>query len=511
MTRREAIGCLAAPALFAGGGALASDPAPNIVILLADDLGYGDTSCYGAQRVHTPNIDRLAGRGVRFTDAHTTAATCTPSRYSLLTGEYSFRMPGAKVLPGDAPALIQPGRVTIASMLKERGYRTAVIGKWHVGLGDGNLDWNSEIRPGPLEIGFDESFIIPATGDRVPCVYVENHRVANLDPKDPIKVDYHGPLDDQPTGKTHPEMLKMKPSHGHDMTIVNGISRIGYMSGGKKALWNDETMADTLTNRAVSFIDRNAKRPFFLYFATHDIHVPRSPNRRFRDATTMGPRGNVIAELDWCVGKVVTALEQRGLLENTLIVFSSDNGAVVDDGYQDEAVAKLGSHRPNGPLRGGKYSNFEGGTRIPCIVQWPARVKPGVSDALISQLDLLRSFAELTGAGLPPGAAPDSENMLPALLGESSKGRQLLVEQATVLSLRDETWKFIQPSPGPKIAAGTGIEMGTDSEPQLYDLSGDIGETDNLAAQHPAKVAEMAAKLQGICAKDTQPVAGKKI
>ena len=377
MTRRDFVRSAAAATFFAGRE-MSAAPLPNIVFMNADDLGYGDTSCYGAQRVHTPNIDRLAQRGVRFTDAHTSAATCTPSRYSLLTGEYAFRVPNAKVLPGDAPALIQPGRVTLASLLRDRGYRTGVIGKWHVGLGNGNIDWNTDIKPGPLEIGFDECFIIPATGDRVPCVFVENHRVANLDPRDPLKVDYRGPLDDEPTGRTHPELLKMKPSHGHDMTIVNGISRIGYMSGGKAALWNDETMADTLTDRAVSFIDRNAARPFFLYFATHDIHVPRSPHQRFRDSTPMGPRGNVIAELDWCAGKLTQALEQRGLLEKTLLIFTSDNGGVVDDGYQDEAVAKLGSHRPNGPLRGGKYSNFEGGTRIPFIAHWPARIKPAV-------------------------------------------------------------------------------------------------------------------------------------
>jgi len=500
MTRRSFLG--GAAAALAARRVWGAETRPNIVILLADDVGYGDTSCYGAQRVHTPSIDRLARGGVRFTDAHSSAATCTPSRYSILTGEYAFRVPDAKILPGDAPALIQPGRVTVASMLRERGYRSAAIGKWHLGLGNGHLDWNQEIRPGPLEIGFDECFLIPATGDRVPCVYVENHRVANLDPRDPLRVDYHGPLDDSPTGKTHPELLKMKPSHGHDMTIVNGISRIGYMSGGKSAWWNDETIADTLTGRAISFIDRatagHRGQPFFLYFATHDIHVPRDPNPRFRDSTTMGPRGNVIAELDWCVGKLVGALEERGLLDNTLLIFSSDNGGVVDDGYQDEAVAKLGSHRPNGPLRGGKYSNFEGGTRIPMVVHWPGHAKPSVSDALVSQVDLLRSLAELTGAALARRAAPDSQNLLPALLGESRKGRELLVEQAGDLALRERTWKYIPPGTGPKIDRNTAIEMGTDPGPQLYDLASDISETKNLAAQQPARVSAMAEKLRTI-------------
>ena len=498
MTRRDFLFTGAAAALNAQPTFAAASERPNIVFLYADDVGYGDLGCYGAQRVKTPNIDRLAGKGLRFTDAHTTAATCTPSRYSLLTGEYAFRMQGARVLPGDAPALIQPGRVTVASMLKEQGYRTGVIGKWHLGLGNGKIDWNAEIKPGPLEIGFDECFVIPATGDRVPCVYVENHRVAGLDPKDPMTVDYNGPLDDSPTGKTHPELLKMKPSHGHDMTIVNGISRIGYMKGGKSALWNDDTMADTLTNRAVSFIDRNAKRPFFLYFATHDIHVPRVPNERFGKATEMGPRGNAIAELDWCVGKIVSTLEKHGLLRNTMIVVSSDNGAVVDDGYQDEAVTRLGDHRPNGFLRGGKYSKFEGGTRVPFLIHWPARVKPGVSGALISQVDLMRSLSALTGAALPPGAAPDSENVLAALLGKSQTGRMLMVEQADGLALREGNWKYIEPGRGQKMNVNTNTETGNAPQPQLYDLAADIGETRNLAEQHPDRVGRMSETLKRI-------------
>jgi arylsulfatase A-like enzyme len=505
MTRRSFLGGACGTFLASRQRARAAGAPLNIVVLLADDLGYGDAGCYGATRVRTPSIDLLAQRGIRFTDAHSSAATCTPSRYSLLTGEYAFRIPKAKVLPGDAPALIQPGRVTLPSILKQRGYRTAAIGKWHLGLGNGNLDWNGEIKPGPLEIGFDESFIIPATGDRVPCVYVNGHRVANLDPKDPLQVSYRGPLDDSPTGKTHPELLKMKPSHGHDMTIVNGISRIGYMRGGKSALWKDEAMADTLAGRAESFISRSAGQPFFLYLATHDIHVPRAPHDRFSNATSMGPRGNVIAELDWTVGKVMHALEQRGLLDNTLFLFSSDNGGVVDDGYRDEAVTRLGSHRPNGPLRGGKYSNFEGGTRIPLIVHWPARVKPGISDALVSQVDLLRSFAALESLDLPRDAGPDSMNLLPALLGESKAGRQLLVEQAGDLSLRDGQWKYISPGKGPKIQQNTHTEMGTDPGPQLYDLAADIGETRNLAAANQVRVAEMAESLRKIKAREALP------
>ncbi len=473
-------------------------PLPNIVLIYADDLGYGDLSCQGATRVRTPNIDRLAAHGVRFTDAHSAAATCTPSRYSLLTGEYAFRMEGARVLPGDAPLLIRPGRATLPSMLKRCGYRSAAVGKWHLGLGDGRIDWNGEIKPGPLEIGFDESFIIPATGDRVPCVYVENHRVAGLDPSDPIRVSYTGPLDDQPTGATHPELLKLHPSHGHDKTIVNGISRIGYMAGGKAALWKDDLMAGVLARRAVRFIEARSTDPFFLYFCSHDIHVPRVPHARFSQATAMGARGNAIAQLDWCVGQIVDALRKRKLLDHTLIVFTSDNGAVVDDGYRDEAVETLGGHRPNGPLRGGKYSRFEGGTRVPFLVHWPERVKPKVSDALISQVDLMRSLAALTGAELSDGAAPDSENLLAALLGESPRGREVLVEQGPTLALRSGMWKYIPPSKGLRVDRNVNIELGADPQLQLYNLETDVGETRNLAAHNVAHVEELDAILNRI-------------
>ncbi|MDO9339068.1 MAG: sulfatase-like hydrolase/transferase, partial [Bacteroidales bacterium] len=231
---------------------------PNIVIIYADDLGYGDVSCYGATKISTPNIDRLAKQGLRFTNAHCTSATSTPSRYSLLTGEYAWRKRGTGVATGDAIAIIKPGRTTLASVMQNAGYKTAVVGKWHLGLGsEGGADWNGEITSGPMDLGFDYNFIIPATGDRVPCVFVENRRVVGLDPNDPIKVSFNEPILVEPTGKDHPELLKMHPSHGHDMTIVNGISRIGYMSGGKSALWVDEDIADVITGKAAKFIENN--------------------------------------------------------------------------------------------------------------------------------------------------------------------------------------------------------------------------------------------------------------
>jgi arylsulfatase A-like enzyme len=480
------------------GGQVFAAENPNIVFVYADDLGYGDLGCYGATRVKTPNLDKLAQTGLRFTDAHAAAATCTPSRYAVLTGEYSFRKKGARVLPGDAPLLIEPGRVTLASMLQQQGYRTGVVGKWHLGLGDGNLDWNGDIKAGPLEIGFDYAFLIPATGDRVPCVYVENHRVVGLDPNDPIQVSFREPVGNEPTGRANPELLKMHPSHGHDRTIINGISRIGYMSGGKAARWVDEDMADVITRKATAFVDRHKAEPFFLYFAFHDIHVPRVPHPRFVGNSEMGPRGDAIAQLDWCVGEILAAIERHGLAAKTLVIFTSDNGPVVNDGYRDEAVEKLGSHKPSGPFRGGKYSNFEAGTRVPLIVRWPGRVKPGVSGALVGQVDFLSSLAALTGQQLPAAAAPDSFNVLPALLGDANSGRDHLVEHANVLSLRQGQWKLIQPSDRAKLNKNTNIELGNDPKPQLYNLAGDPGETKNLAAQHPDKVKELTAQLEKI-------------
>ena len=343
----------------------AADGPPNIILIYADDLGYGDVGCYGATRVRTPNIDRLAREGLRFTDAHAASSTCTPSRYALLTGEYAWRRKGTSVLPGDAALIIEPRRETLPAMLKRAGLATGVVGKWHLGLGTGSIDWNGAIKPGPLEIGFDESFIMAATGDRVPCVFIRDHHVVGLDPHDPIRVSYAKPIGDEPTGAANLELLKVKPSHGHDQTIVNGISRIGFMTGGKAARWVDEDMADGFTREAVAFIERHAAAPFFLEFATHDIHVPRVPHPRFAGTSGCGVRGDVIQELDWSVGQVLDTLDRLKLADRTLVLFTSDNGPVVDDGYADGAVRDLNGHRPAGPLRGGKYSLFEGGTRVP--------------------------------------------------------------------------------------------------------------------------------------------------
>jgi arylsulfatase A-like enzyme len=484
---------------------------PNIVVILADDLGYGDIGCYGATKVKTPNLDRLALQGVRFTDAHSTSATCTPSRYGLLTGEYPWRKKGTEVLPGDAALIIEPGRPTLPAVLHAAGYVTAAIGKWHLGLGprrgsgndSGKIDWNGEIRPGPLEIGFDYSFIMPATGDRVPCVYLENHRVVGLEPGDPIEVHY-GKMNavtatkfNEPTGKDHPELLKMNLSQGHDGTIVNGISRIGFMSGGKRARWDDETIADTLSSKACAFIEKSsaradhpgksteraAEKPFFLYLATHDIHVPRVPSKRYRGSSGCGVRGDVIQQFDGTVGEVMATLQRLHLAENTLVIVTSDNGPVLNDGYDDDADQDFKGLYPAGPLRGGKYTIWEGGTRVPWIARWPGHIEPAtMSSALVCQVDMLATFAALAGQKLPAGAGPDSLNLLPAFLGKTNLGRNQLVEHSFKnLALRDGLWKFV-PDIQPK--------------PQLFDLGNDLGERNNVAGQHAQEVEDAARWLK---------------
>lgn len=474
-------------------------PKPNIIVIYADDLGYADLGCYGAVGVKTPNIDKIASEGIKFTDAHCTASTCTPSRFSLLTGTYAFRNKAA-ILPGDAPLLIRPGTYTLAEMFHEANYTTGVIGKWHLGLGDGQVNWNDSIKPGPLEIGFDYSFLIPATGDRVPCVFVENHHVYNNDPNDPINVSYNGKVGDLPTGLSNPELLKQKADTQHSCTVINGISRIGYMDGGEKAWWVDEDFADVLTQKAKNFLQQNKEKPFFLYFAYHDIHVPRAPHPRFVGKSELGARGDAIVQMDWCTGEIVRTLEELGIAENTLIIFSSDNGPVLDDGYADEAVEKNGQHNPSGPFRGGKYSAFEAGTRVPTIAYWPGTIQPAESDALWSHVDLLASFAQLIGVQLAPDQAIDSKDMLEVILGKTTTGRTEMLEEAFTLALRKDNWKYIQPAEGktPDWLKNKDIETGLTTESQLYNLNLDIAEQENQFHKEPELAAEMKKMLQAI-------------
>ncbi len=465
--------------------------APKAVIYFyTDDLGYGDPGCYGSSKIPTPHVDKLAEQGLRFTNAHSTTSVCTPSRYAVMTGEYPWRKKGVHILPGDAAMIVPTAdqRLSLPAMMKQAGYKTCAIGKWHLGLGNGNVDWNKPIAPGLKEVGFDESFIMAATADRVPCVYIRDGKVENLDPNDPIEVSYKKNFPGEPTGKDNPELLRWHPSMGHNGTIVDGISRIGFMRGGKTALWKDGDLADTLTREAVDFIHKNSAKPFFMYFATNDIHVPRDPHKRFLGKSQCGIRGDATVQMDDCLRRVMEALEQNGLKDDTLIIFSSDNGPVVDDGYADGAQRDLNGHRPAGILKGGKCSVYEGGTRVPFIVWWPGKVAPGTNDALLCQMDLASSLASLVGVKVPQGAFPDSQNLLPALLGQSQQGRESLVEQGigdNNLALIHGDWKYIPPqSLSPK-------ERQTSPEGLLYNLKTDLSEQYNIASQHPDVLRKM--------------------
>jgi arylsulfatase A-like enzyme len=511
---RRGIMLAGAAALVAPRLAAAPSPRrkPNIVILYADDLGYGDLSCYGATTLHTPHLDQLAARGTRFENAHSPSATCTPSRYALLTGDYAWRASGTQILPGDAPALIRPGRYTLPSMLKQAGYSTGLVGKWHLGLGDGSVDWNGEISPGPIDIGFDYGFFMPATLDRVPTVLIENRRVMNLDPHDPIKVNYHTRIGDEPTGAGNPDQLKLRGDPEHSNTIVSGIGRIGWMTGGQAARWRDEELSDVLLGKAIAFIERHEAGPFFLYFAVNEPHVPRAPHPRFAGKSGMGPRGDAILQLDWMVGELTTKLEQLGIADDTLIVFSSDNGPILFDGYDDQAVELAGAHRPSGPYRSGKYAIYEGGTRVPMITCWPGRVRAGhVSNALVDHVDLTASLAALVGQALPHDAAVDSFDMLAPLLGQSDFGREHVVEDtklmvttgtkvassgARILALRMGDWKLIRGSVDPHEFHGNAI--GTSPRDQLYNLAEDPGERNDLAAKFPDRARSLRARLDRI-------------
>lgn len=481
---------------------------PNVVVIMADDMGYGDLSCYGAHSLQTPHLDRLAAGGVRFTSGYCSASTCTPTRYSLLTGTYAFRGERTGIAPPNSPSIIAPGTETVASILGRAGYATAVIGKWHLGLGgpDGP-DWNGDLKPGPLEIGFDTCFLLPTTNDRVPQVYVHDHRVPNLDPADPLWVGMKKPSPDHPTGLTHRDSLKMDWSHGHNSTIHNGISRIGFYTGGHAARFRDEDLADEWVNRSVSFMEEHRDEPFFLFFSSHDLHVPRVPHERFQGSTKLGFRGDSIVQLDWCVGELMKALERLNLTEKTLVVFCSDNGPVMDDGYKDDALEKLGDHRAAGPFTGGKYSVYEGGTRTPFITSWKGRIQPQVSDEVVCTIDLAASLAALTGQTLPDDACLDSFDVLGALLGDrDARGRDHLVQQDNGRSgsygLRVGDWKLQRHDRSSSRNQVVEKQLENTRVPkfQLFNLADDPAEKKNVIDQHPEVAEKLQQQLQKIIA-----------
>jgi arylsulfatase A-like enzyme len=477
---------------------------PNIVLIIADDLGYGDLGCYGATKIKTPNMDQLAAQGVRFTQGYAPSSTCTPSRFSLLTGMYAWRQKDKKnsILDGDAPLCIDVGRSTLPAMLHKAGYQTGIVGKWHLGLGDGvtPVNFNGEIKPGPLEVGFDYCYIIPATVDRVPSVWIENHRVVGLNPADPITVNYVTNISPEPTGldaAERPELLThYRADKQHSGTIINGISRIGYMSGGKNARFKDEELAPRVVEKSIAFIEKNKNQPFFLEAALFEPHVPRVAGTNFAGTSDCGLRGDVIQQIDWEAGEIMAALKRLNLETNTLVILSSDNGAILFDGYYDHSVEDLNGHQPTGGLRGWKYLVFEGGCRVPLIARWPAQIQPRVSDQLFNLVDFYATFAGLTDQHFSKADAPDSLDLSAALLRNTMnqiRSNTVLHGLSDMLALRAGDWKFI---PANNKAKASGMGAGADSSssrfaanqikhPLLFNLASDPDEKTNVIAKFP--------------------------
>lgn len=494
MTRRSflrALGlgvaaCALPSALRATQAAAAAPRRPrNILFILADDLGWGDVSCYGSTPGLTPFLDQYVKSGVRFTDAHSPASTCTPTRYAIFTGQYAWRKPGTGIAPGDSALLIDPALDTLPKLMKASGMTTGAVGKWHLGMGPGpgKTNWNKPIVPSANAVGFDYTFLMAATADRTPCVYVEDGQVVGLDPEDPIEVNYAKNYPGEPDGKRDRASLKMDWDHGHNCAVVNGIGRIGYMKGGKKARWVDEEMADVFVEKAIAFIERNRERPFFLYLGTNDIHVPRVPHPRFAGSTPFGPRGDVTRQFDDSVRRVVEKLRALGLEEETLVVITSDNGPMVNDGYRDRAEELLGTHKPAGDWRGHKYTPYEGGHRLPFIAVWPGTLPAGRDNpALLSLVDLGATFAALRGVALPPAALPDSFDQSATLLDPAApSARTSLICQDYQLNLREGKWKYIVPRP----AGNTPSRKNNPLNGQLFDLEADPAEKRNVIADHP--------------------------
>jgi len=465
---------------------------PNIVLILADDLGYGDLNCYGATKTKTPNIDRLAREGRRFTDAHSPASVCTPSRYNLLTGRYAWRtwVKSSCVWAND-PMLVDQDRFTLGDLFKQQGYRTACMGKWHLGFGRPGMegwddvlgpDYNRPLRPGPLEAGFDYFWGIPHVGQQ-PHVIIENHRVLDLSPDDPISL-----VPDKRPG--YEKDYLHRPRLGFTAALR--------VQGGKSAWYKHEDLAVRLTKRAVDWLgEQTPEKPFFLYMAHRNIHAPLRPNERFKGASEIGTYGDFVAELNWSVGEVLKTLDEKGLAKNTIVLFSSDNGGVVS--YKPTDSASINGHKVNGPLRGQKTDAYEGGHRVPLLARWPGVIPARTEDSsLIALTDMLATFADFFGVRLPEDAGEDSFSFLGALLDQKPRQvtREAIVNDSFcgVFAVRRGDWKLILSQHG----GGAGmLDVPTDpNKPvgQLYHLGRDIAESTNEYERHP-EIVESLSKL----------------
>ena len=483
---------------------LGATPKPNVVLIFADDLGYGDLSCYGATKLKTPNLDKLAAEGRRFTDAHSASAVCSPSRYGLMTGRYPIRKNFWGPTPHTQELTIEVGRPTLASVLKSVGYDTAVIGKWHLGFGKGKTDWNKPLKPGPLELGFDYYFGMPTVNSGPPFVYVENHGVVDYDPEDPFVY-----------GKK--SLTQKWPAKGS-----------GNIGGADKAhlRYRDEYVGTTFAEKAVGWIQERhkqcEKKPFFLYLATTNIHHPFTPHPRFKGTSKCGRYGDFVHELDWIVGEVTQTLDELGLADNTLVVFTSDNGGMLNEGGQD---AWRAGHRLNGDLLGFKFGAWEGGHRVPFIVRWPGKVPAGTeSNALVSQIDLITTFAAAAGSTIPEDAVVDGVSQLEEFKGMAKEpARDELVispNSPKHLTIRKGKWVYIPDRDeggflgkniGNHLLAGAAAtkltlqessdiadgKIRTDAPPaQLFDLENDPFQKKNVHNEHPEVVAKLSNILE---------------
>lgn len=458
---------------------------PNIVFILADDLGYGDVGCYGANpaQVRTPNIDSLARDGLRFTDAHSPSSVCTPSRYNLMTGRYCWRTwAQTGCIWANDPCVIEPDRPTLASVLRDGGYEAGMVGKWHLGFGSpDDPDWdtyrgpnyNRPLTHGPLTCGFDSFYGVPAVA-QLPHFFIQDDQVVDLESGDPVRMvpdprpRFFVPFTDRPRNG-NPELK---------------------VEGGDAAKYLSEELALKLTEQAVAFIDRPHDKPFFLYFSHRNVHAPLDPLPRFRQTSDIGLYGDFIHELDWSVGEVLQALERNGLAEDTLVIFTSDNGAT--ERHRPVEFVNYHGHRANGPFRGSKTEVYEGGHRVPFIARWPGTIAPGgTCDHLLALTDMLKTCAGLTDCPVPDGAAPDGHNCSAAFLDpeHAEPARQTLIHDSMIrptFAIRDSDWKLILGQDG----GGHGFASVPRHTPanvpgQLFNLADDPTESQNRYDQRP--------------------------
>lgn len=457
LIRRHILGTLLAVAMslaLPDGTSADSDGStrrPNIVFIMADDIGYGDLSCYGATKIRTPHVDRLARQGIRFLDAHTPSAVCSPTRYGTLTGRYAWRGRLKKwfCMP-QSPLIIEPDRMTVASTLRSAGYRTACIGKWHLGIGNDGPDYTKELEPGPLEVGFDYFFGVPVSSNSPPLIYVDGHHVAKV----------------------------TRPGQSTPVTMTRKFDQI----------------ATVLARKAVEFIERSKDKPFFLYLVPCNVHNPLTPNARFRGTSQAGLYGDFVREFDWMVGRVTETLDRLGLTDNTLLIVTSDNGAV--------RFAEKFGHHSCGTLRGQKSDIWEGGHRVPFIARWPGKIKPdSTSDEVICMIDLMATVAGIVGVRLPADAGEDSYDILPALLGRKLdrpiREATVLHSGAGMFAIRQGRWKLILGRGSGGVSPPRWFKpKPNEPQGQLYDLRDDPREQRNLWTTRPDVVERLAKLLE---------------